>query len=196
MYYFAGRNSAIETIFVDAQQRDIILLRHIGRDDKQAFQELFESYFAPLCRFMSLYVSERETAEEIGMDIFMYIWEHRKTLNITSSVRGYLFKMARNRCLSANRKDKRTVAMDESTPDIQICDNFSFETEELFRVIEEAVMSLPLKCREVYVLSRQSDMTNQEVARNLNISVKTVEGQITKALKIIRERLAHNYYSF
>ena len=69
----------------------------------------------------------------------------------------------------------------------------SLETEELYRLIHEAILALPEKCRRVFVLSRQESLTNQEIAQKLDISVKTVEGQITTALKKIRKFLGDQY---
>ena len=175
---------------------DIFLLRLLKSGDKQAFKLLFDSYFEALCRFMYIYLGNKQDAEEIAIDIFMYLWENREMIEIKLTFKGYLFQTARNRCLNALRDRKNTLAIDEiSGTEIPQADmGSSLEMEELSRLIEEAVLSLPGRCHEIFVKSREEKLTNQEIADEMNISVKTVEAQITKALKRIREFLGEQYY--
>ena len=175
---------------------DIFLLRLLKSGDKQAFKLLFDSYFEALCRFMYIYLGNKQDAEEIAIDIFMYLWENREKIEIKLTFKGYLFQTARNRCLNALRDRKNTLAIDEiSGTEIPQADMGSpLEMEELSRLIEEAVLSLPGRCHEIFVKSREEKLTNQEIADEMNISVKTVEAQITKALKRIREFLGEQYY--
>jgi RNA polymerase sigma-70 factor (family 1) len=175
------------------KEDDIILLNLIREGDKLAFRHLFESYFTPLCRFMHLYIRETTIVEELALDIFTYVWENRKTLQIQLSLKAYLFQAARNKCLNTLRQKKHTVSLDEADFDMAETNVMSLETDELYHLIQEAVMALPDKCREVFQLSRSENLTNQEIAGRLNISVKTVEAQITKALKRIKEFLGDSY---
>lgn len=173
--------------------KDMVLLQSVAAGDKQAFRLLFDRYFTPLCRFMYLFIKDREQVEELAVDIFMHLWTNRGNLGIRDNLKSYIFCMARNKCLNIMRKKKRTVWFEEVDFDIYIREESLCEAEELMYVIEEAVCRLPEKCREVFRLSREQGMPNREVAEKLNISVKTVEGQITKALKSIREQLVKNY---
>lgn len=175
------------------REDDIILLNLIREGDKLAFRHLFESYFTPLCRFMHLYIKETSIVEELALDIFTYVWENRKTLQISISFKAYLFQAARNKCLNELRKKKQTVSLNPEEIDIAETDAMSLETDELYRLIQEAVLALPDKCREVFQLSRTENLSNQEIATQLNISVKTVEAQITKALKRIKDFLGDSY---
>lgn len=173
---------------------EIVLLNLIREGDKLAFRHLFETYFTPLCRFMYVYLHDKNEVEELALDIFTYVWENRKTLQIQLSIKAYLFQAARNKSLNAIRQAKRTVSLDQVDMDIEETNVMSLETEELSELIREAIMALPDKCREVFQLSRNESLTNQEIASQLNISIKTVEGQITKALKRIKESLGDYYY--
>lgn len=175
------------------REDDIILLNLIREGDKLAFRHLFETYFTPLCRFMHLYVRETTIVEELALDIFTYVWENRKIFQIQLSLKAYLFQAARNKCLNELRKKKQTVSLDSEEIDIAETETMSLETDELFRLIQEAIMSLPDKCRDVFQLSRTENLSNKEIAVQLNISVKTVEAQITKALKRIKEFLGESY---
>lgn len=175
------------------EEGDIILLNLIREGDKLAFRHLFETYFTPLCRFMHFYVHETSIVEELALDIFTYVWENRKTLRIQISFKAYLFQAARNKCLNELRRKKPTMSLDQEELDIEETNVMSLETEELYQLIQEAIMALPDKCKEVFQLSRIENLTNQEIATQLNISIKTVEAQITKALKRIKEFLGDSY---
>lgn len=175
------------------KEDDILLLNLIREGDRLAFRHLFESYFTPLCRFMHLYVREASIVEELALDIFTYLWEHRETLQIQISLKAYLFQAARNKCLNTLRQKKLTLRLDDTDLDVAETNVMSLETDELYNLIQEAMLALPDKCREVFQLSRNENRTNQEIATQLNISVKTVEAQITKALKRIKDFLGDSY---
>ena len=166
---------------------DISLLRQIREGNEDAFKSLFETYFTPLCRFIYLHLDDKNVAEELAMDIFIYLWENRETFQIQLSLKAYLFQAAKNKCLNELRKKKETVGLDGVEVSTINTSVSTLETEELYRLIQEAVFSLPDKCRNIFLLSRSENLTNQEIARRLNISVKTVEGQITTALKKIKK---------
>ena len=173
---------------------DILLLNFIREGDKLAFKHLFETYFTSLCRFMHVYINDKRIVEELALDIFMYIWENKKTFQIHLSLKAYLFQAARNKCLNELRKKKLTVSLDEINTDSIDSDIMSLERDELYTLIQDAVCALPEKCREVFQLSRDENLTNKEIAEKLNLSVKTVEAQITKALKRIKAFLGDAYF--
>lgn len=175
---------------------NILILRLIKEGDRLAFRHLFETWFTPLCRFMHLYISEKTVVEELALDLFMHIWENRQTLQIQVSLKSYLFQAARNRCLNELRKQKNTVSLDEISDEIIDAGVYSLEETELHNLIQEAVLALPDKCREVFDLSRNESLSNREIADRMNISVKTVEAQITKALKRIKNFLGEVYFYF
>lgn len=171
---------------------DISLLRQIREGNEDAFKSLFETYFTPLCRFIYLHLDDKNVAEELAMDIFIYLWENRETFQIQLSLKAYLFQAAKNKCLNELRKKKETVGLDGVEVSTINTSVSALETEELYRLIRR----LFFLCRtmpEHFLLSRRENLTNQEIARKLNISVKTVEGQITKALKKIKKFLGDQY---
>ena len=164
------------------------------QDDEKAFKHLFDTYFVSLCRFMSLYLRDKQEIEELALSIFMNLWEGRADLTLKISFKAYLFQSARNRCLNALRDEKDTVPIEGGEEyGYALAADTSVEMEELNRLIEEAVCSLPDKCGQVYRKSREEGKTNQEIAGEMGISVKTVEAQITKALKHIKKFLGEQY---
>lgn len=172
---------------------DILLLKLVQSKNEQAFKYLFDKYFVPLCRYVHLYLDSTQEGEELVLDIFIHLWERSHQINITLSLKAYLFQAARNRCLNFLRDRKPTLSLD-SINDIANEDTTSLlEAEELDHLIQEAICALPDKCREVFQLSREGNKTNQEIANEMNISIKTVEAQITKALKRIKSFLDDRY---
>lgn len=173
---------------------DILLLKLIKSGDEHAFRHLFDLYFVSLCRYINIYLNNYAETEELALDIFTYLWEKREQVEIKLSFKAYLFQSARNRCLNALRDRRATSSLDETLQEtLQDKDYPALEMEELNRLIQEAICALPDKCREVFLKSRHENMSNQEIATDMNISVKTVEAQITKALKRIRKFLGEGY---
>lgn len=175
---------------------DILLLKLLQSNDKQAFKYLFDTYFESMCRYMFLFLKDKQDVEEIALDIFMYVWENSEKLDIKVSFKAYLFQAARNRCLNAIRDKKETMSLENENEYAHLQTHIvsTLEIDELNNLIQEAILSLPDKCREVFVKSRQEHLSNQEIADEMQISIKTVEGQITKALKRIKETLGEQYY--
>ncbi|MDE6349174.1 MAG: hypothetical protein K2L60_11135 [Bacteroides sp.] len=91
---------------------DILLLKLIQAKDEQAFKFLFDTYFVPLCRYVHLYLDSTQEGEELVLDILMYVWEHSSQINLTLSLKAYLFQAARNRCLNFLRDRKQTFSLD------------------------------------------------------------------------------------
>lgn len=139
-------------------------------------------------------IKNQDAAEEIALDIFTNIWEKRETLHIQLTFKAYLFQAARNRSLNYLRDNERIVYSDDYSVFEQSQNDTTIEFVELQRLIEEAIFSLPEKCREVFLKSREDNLSNKEIADQLNISVKTVEAQMSRALKSIRKYLGDAYY--
>ena len=165
----------------------------LKKGNHKTFELLFKKYYVFLCYEARSYITEKYIIEEVVGDVFRWLWENRETFQIQLSLKAYLFQAAKNKCLNELRKKKETVGLDGVEVSTINTSVSTLETEELYRLIQEAVFSLPDKCRNIFLLSRRENLTNQEIARRLNISVKTVEGQITTALKKIKKFLGDQY---
>lgn len=172
---------------------DILLFKLIKAGDEQAFKYLFDTYFVSTCRYMHLYLGNPQEAEELAVDIFMYLWENKEKIEIKLSFKAYLFQAARNRCLNHLRDRKQICSIDDIADSKSSTDFPYIEIDELNHLIEEAVSALPEKCKEVFCKSRNQNLTNQEISEDMKISIKTVEAQITKALKCIKKSLGEEY---
>ena len=185
--YFYRRN------IMEAQNDDILLLKLIKQDDQLAFKQVFYKYIDPLSHFVNFYIHDWDATEELVMDLFSFIWENRTTLEIKITLKAYLFQAAKNKAFTHKRDKKETVAIDDVSGQLFSTEDWQVEFDELTRLVEEAVSLLPEKCREIFSRSRDKNLTNREIAEELGISVKTVEGQITIALKKIKAFLGDKY---
>jgi len=155
---------------------------------------LFKAHFAGLCYFAQKYVKDFEAAKEIVQDAFLNLWEKRDNIDLDRPVKSYLTMIIHNKCtnyLRDNRKFDNYILHVENLLDIpEYEDADTFVQKELEAKIEIAINELPEKCREVFVLNRYENLKYQEIADRLQVSVKTVEAQMSKALQHMRIRLA------
>lgn len=168
------------------------LLRRFKLGDSTALKVLFQQHYGLVCRTISRFISDQVLVEDLAQEVFLRFWEKRGQIEITTSVPAYLRRMAINEALAWLRRN-RGFGQEEltaQTPSGVSADGEAmFLHNELNLSIHEAIDGLPPKCRAVFQLSRFEEMTYPEIARQMGISVKTVENQMGKALKILRERL-------
>lgn len=154
------------------------------------FQQEFSLYYEPLCQYAYTIVKEPHVCEDIVQDIFMHVWEKRQNLVGNEGLRYYLYTAVRNNSLTWIQRNKRSVVTPLTGHEAQQAapDQYSPEKAEtdFQSLMRSALEKLPPKCREVFVLSRMGKLTYQEIADTRQISVKTVENQMGKALKILR----------
>jgi len=154
------------------------------------FEILFKQYYTELCNFALKYTKNNEDAEEVVQDVFYKIWEKRSFINIKISIKSYLYISVRNKCLQ-NINHKKIVRIYEKYIDKQ--DNTEASTphenlvyEESIEIFNEALNTLPERCIEIFKLSRFEGLKYKEIAKKMSVSVKTVEANISKALKTFR----------
>jgi RNA polymerase sigma-70 factor (ECF subfamily) len=160
--------------------------------DEKAFEVLFRKYYAALCSYANQFLFEKSLSEEVVQDMFLKIWEKRAVLTIEMSLKHYVFRSVRNRCLNLIQHEKvkkqyAGMVLENSAHEISP-DEYFLEVD-LVRRIEKSIESLPPKRREIFKLSREQGLKYKEIADSLGISVKTVEVQMGLALKQLREQL-------
>lgn len=168
------------------------LQNRLRRGDQGAFDTIFRAHYAGLVGVAERMVREREAAEEVVQDVFLEIWRRRDTLVIEETLRAYLYRATRNRALNRIRRqqlERKSQHLLEATSSVAPTSEGAAE-REIDDAVREAVASLPDRCREVFELSRGSGLKYTEIAAAMGISVKTVEAQMGKALRLLRERLA------
>jgi RNA polymerase sigma-70 factor (family 1) len=161
-------------------------------DDYTAFETLFRKMYAPLCHFCYKFVNTYEVAEELVSDVFYTIWKNRKELTV-SSPGAYLFTAVRNRSYDHLRKVKKSILCDlENASHVpsEVSDSqLQMIESELTQQIDSSIARLPKQCRHIFELSRDYGMKYKDIAATLNISIKTVETQMGRALKHLRKAL-------
>ena len=158
---------------------------------KGQFEDCFKNYYKQLVVFAHKMVQRQDIAEDIVQQVFMSIWEHLEDVDVEKGILAYLYQSTRNRCLNHFRSayHSTTVHVEEHSIQQEAAPGTGVETKELFAQIQAAIQELPEKCREVFLLSREQALTYREIAATLNLSVKTVENQMGKALKHLHSRL-------
>jgi RNA polymerase sigma-70 factor, ECF subfamily len=168
-------------------------LEALTKGDITAFEMIFRTYYQPLCHYAYTFLQDKEEAEEIVQSTFMSVWEKHETISIRTSAKSYLYAMVRNACLNVikHEKIKQKHAVEEMALSPVSHDSVSntVASIELESRIQDAMEKLPEQCRLVFKLSRFEELKYSEIAEQLNISVKTVENHMGKALKIMREQL-------
>lgn len=169
----------------------------IRLDDRRAFEQVFRESYRPLTAYAFRFVRELPTAENIVQDVFLKLWQNRRQLVITTSLAHYLFRSVRNHSL--NHLDKTKVRSEylrmqiDRTEDDE--DYSAFYPEiGLLDKIETAIRALPTKRQEIFRMAREEGLKYREIADQLNLSVKTVETQMTLALKQLRDALKEYHH--
>ncbi len=171
---------------------DLVLA--IRKGDEGAFESVFKCYYERLCVYASSLLRDDEEAEEVVQVVFLTIWEKRQELEITLSLKSYLYRAVHNHCLNrfkheAIKRKHQEYSKHFLTP-YQESVTEAILADELSEKIERAVMGLPEQCQRAFRMSRFEDMKYQQIADELGISIKTVENQIGKALRILRQALS------
>ena len=175
---------------MDAKQKK--LLERLKKDDRSALKELFKEYYKSVCASIYRLVKDKSIVEDLAQEVFLRFWNKRHTINVQQSIGAYLRRMAVNEALGFLRSRKIT----ESDENIQLESqdkDANIEAlvlhSELEDQIKQAIQNLPPRCKIVFILSRFEDLTYQEIANRMEISIKTVENQMGRALRLLRSQL-------
>lgn len=178
-------------------EEEIFILQKMIEGDEDAFKYFFDTYYDDLCNYVNIYLRKESLSEDIVQNIFIYLWEKKSSLNLKNSVKSYLYSASKNKSLNhlRNIKNQSRIAKEhfsQSDTATGSTDQY-LEFEELRSIVSQAVDRLPARCKKIYQLSRDREMTHKEIAEELGISVKTVENQITIAIKKIKDFLELYY---
>ncbi len=175
--------------------KDQKLIERLKQGDESALKLIYDLYWEQLFIYSFSLLKKREASEDIIQEVFIKIWEKRDSLQIRTTLKGYLFTCVLHRVYDSFRKNKNVFSdaifekfdkkIQSSNPESKLI------YKELEAQINTAVNLLPEKCKKVFVLSREDQLSHKEISKQLNISTKSVEAYITKALKILRPTLAN-----
>lgn len=174
---------------------DETLIEQIRSGDIFIFNQLFHSVYIQLYFYCRKYIYDPEVAKDLLQNVFLRFWGKREVIEIHTSLNAYLHKAVQNECLNHLRTLKTTCApgKDEFGRKLECTDAITPHSElivqEIERITESTIEQLPNQCKYIFKLSRIEGLKNQEIADRLDISVRTVETQIYRALKILKNRL-------
>lgn len=160
--------------------------------NESTFKDAYNDYFEIICRFLNYYTRDCQVIEEVVQDVFVNLWEDYEGKDV-QYIKTFLYNSARNRMLNYLRDEENHNVLLEKWARIELEKNESIDCvdrELFYQLLQAAVESLPEKCREIFILSREEQLSYKEIAQVKDISVKTVENQMGIALKKIREYLA------
>jgi len=171
---------------------DALLFAGLKKGDESFYRLLFDKYYQPLVIFANRMLLDIDLSRSTVQDVFVMLFDKRNELVIHTSLNAHLYQSVRNRCLNHLKRSKmknehHQIIMDKS-------DSFeepstSLEYKDMVAIINSTIELLPRQCQRIFKMSRQQGLSNQEIAETLTISKRTVETQISKALKKLREEL-------
>jgi RNA polymerase sigma-70 factor (ECF subfamily) len=155
-----------------------------------AYEQLFDNWYEPLCRYAYSILRDIDDAEDIVQKTFCKLWDQHETLNIQSSINSYLYRIVHNDCLNTvhqqmNHKEHNLNYISTMNNSVDFV-NEHVATNELQGAIDKALEALPPQCRRVFEMSRIEQLSYSEIAKQLDISTNTVENHVSKALKLLR----------
>lgn len=174
---------------------DLEIIHALRTRDKRRFEVFYKKYYRPLFTVAFRYVGRTETAEEIVHDVFINIWKKAEQLDIQISMKSYLFRSIVNSSLNYIKKEKTELEKQSAyklvhDQELEVeADDSSEADEALLKGLEDALALLPEKCKQVMYLSRFGKLKQQEIADQLDISIKTVKNHLTYGFKKLRDHL-------
>jgi RNA polymerase sigma-70 factor (ECF subfamily) len=179
---------------------DIDLLNKLRNGNEEAFEFIFFNYYNKLCSYANFLLKNNETAKEVVQDVLLKMWETRHKLDIPISLRAYLYRAVHNKSINqinslcAQKKHLKNLTDDINVQSIisPLSNNYPIANligKELEEEIEKALNALPEKCRIIFELCRFEELSYQDVAKKMNISINTVKTQMKRAFEKLREAL-------
>ncbi len=163
---------------------DRLLWKAIQEGNEIAFKTLFEKYYLFLVQISMKQCGDESIGKDASQDVFVDLWKRKEQIDLSHSIQAYLRKAVVFKTIDYIRKKKNKVHfLDPTDLSIPVYSQDSLEYNDLTSIINKAVESLPPRCRQIFILSRHEQMSHKEIATELNISTKTIENQITRALK-------------
>ncbi len=183
----------LDSKFLILEIHDEARLKAIKKGNIQEYELLFREFYQPLLSYaVSILKSEAE-AEEIVQDIFFVLWKNKNTIEIHTSFSAYLYKAVYNNCLQFLKKEKRKWNYQQDQRNWNFYESLNpgeiLQYKELYKKINRVVEELPENCKTIFKLNRFQGLKYSEIAKKLEISIKTVEANMTKALKYLKRHI-------
>ena len=178
-------------------EKDFVFVEKLKNGDNNAYTLLMNDYYKNLCGYANLFTKDPSKSEDIVQNIFVKIWIYRKKIDPNISIKKYLYKSVYNEFIDQYRKNKSVISLEEKYLKVidTIIDDNSLDIEKLMMNVNREIDKLPEKCKQVFILNKKEGLTHNEIAEYLQISTKTVESHITRAFKILNQKLGNKIKS-
>lgn len=175
---------------IDFNEDELLALR-LKSGDEMAYDSLMNKYYILLCNYAFTFTKHHDNAEDIVQNVMVDLWAKRKKIKPELSLKNYLYKSVYNGFISQYRKQKPVIYLEKKHMDAvdSIMESNQEEIQRLIQLVNYEIERLPNKCREIFLLNKKDGLTHTEISEHLDISTKTVEGHITRAFKILKNRL-------
>ncbi|RKR08946.1 RNA polymerase sigma-70 factor (ECF subfamily) [Flavobacterium sp. 90] len=175
------------------------LIESLKNGDEKAYAYLIDTYHHMLCVYANSLIKNIYNAEDIVQNAFLKLWEQRTSLKSDYTIKNFLYKLVYNEFIDVYRKNQSLFSLEKTYHDtlnviVQQDNEESFENA--INIVNKKIENLPPKCKEIFILSKKEGLTNVEISEHLDISIKTVEAQITKAFSILRTSLQEKIKNF
>lgn len=175
---------------------NVVLMESLKNGDEKAYKFLLNKFHRKLNAYAITLVNDHSMAQDIVQNVFLKTWKNRNKLNPEFSIQSFLYKSVYNEFINSYQQNKAMMLLQQKYVEtmhqvIETTDENSIE--RMLAIINKEIQNLPPKCQKVFILSKKEGLTNIEIAEHLEISIKTVEAQISKAFKILKEKLKDNY---
>ena len=172
-------------------EKDFLFVEKLKKGDYNAYTLLMNNYYKNLCGYANLFTKDPSKSEDIVQNVFVKLWVYRKKIDSNIPIKRYLHKSVYNEFIDQYRKNKSIISLEEKHLKAinTVIDNNSFDIEQLMTRVNNEIEKLPGKCKRVFILNKKEGLTHDEIAEYLQISKKTVEGHITRAFKILNQKL-------
>jgi len=172
------------------KRKDLYLFERVKEGDRKSFELLFDKYYNNLCNFAYLFFKDTAHTEELVADVFVNIWEKRKSIQIKTDFKSYLYRSTRNAVINVIRKEKGNKLLKSEITSYELSPETLMIRQEVIAHFESMLVRLPKQAGLVFRLVRVDGLKYKQIAETLNISVKTVENHMGKALKMMRKMYA------
>lgn len=185
---------------IEQADLDNFFLQRFKNGDELAFEKVFKGNHSQIVGFCNQFISDLDKAKSLTQEVFLNLWLNRGKIETLNGIKAFLYTFAKSSCLNYIRHRKviskyedRQLQKKEEEINREVLESFDFnslEFSELEGLIQQAINDLPEKCRQVFIMSRLDGKMNKEISEELDISVKAVEANMTRALKTLKSRLS------
>jgi len=175
---------------------NMFLMESLTNGEEKAYKFLLNKFHRKLNAYALTLVNDHSMAQDIVQNVFLKTWKNRSKLNPEFSIQSFLYKSVYNEFINSYQQNKAMMLLQQKYVEsmqyvVENTDESSIE--RMLAIINKEIENLPNKCQQVFILSKKEGLTNIEIAEHLDVSIKTVEAQISKAYKILKEKLKDNY---